>query len=103
MAVLDVPPALSLYTVNALRTADAVVVPVQTHPFALNTVPRTLDLIDRVRRRLNPRLRLLGFLATLYDRHGRTCFGQRAHVRGLERADCVWRMRHLSGRRDRRR
>ncbi|HKY59748.1 MAG TPA: ParA family protein [Gemmatimonadota bacterium] len=79
MAVLDVPPALSLYTVNALRTADAVVVPVQTHPFALNTVPRTLDLIDRVRRRLNPGLRLLGFLATLYDRRtrvGRECLAR---------------------------
>lgn len=79
MAVLDVPPALSLYTVNALRAADAVVVPVQTHPFALNTVPRTLDLVDRVRRRLNPGLRLLGFLATLYDRRtrvGRECLAQ---------------------------
>jgi chromosome partitioning protein len=79
MAILDVPPALSLYTVNALRTADAVVVPVQTHPFALNTVPRTLALVDRVRRRLNPGLRLLGFLATLYDRRtrvGRECLAR---------------------------
>ncbi|HEY7602282.1 MAG TPA: ParA family protein, partial [Methylomirabilota bacterium] len=70
---------LSLYTVNALRTADAVVVPVQTHPFALNTVPRTLALVDRVRRRLNPGLRLLGFLATLYDRRtrvGRECLAR---------------------------
>jgi chromosome partitioning protein len=76
MAVIDVPPALSLYTVNALRMADAVVIPVQTHPFSLSTVPRTLALIDRVRRRLNPGLRLLGFLATLYDRRtrvGREC------------------------------
>jgi chromosome partitioning protein len=79
MAVLDVPPALSLYTVNALRAADAVVVPVQTHPFALSTVPRTLDLVDRIRRRLNPGLRLLGFLATLYDRRtrvGRECLAR---------------------------
>ena len=79
MAFLDVPPALSLYTVNALRAADAVVVPVQTHPFALNTVPRTLDLVDRIRRRLNPGLRLLGFLATLYDRRtrvGRECLAR---------------------------
>jgi chromosome partitioning protein len=71
VAVLDVPPALSLYTVNALRLADAVVIPVQTHPFALSTVPRTLALVDRVRRRLNPRLRLIGYLATLYDRRTR--------------------------------
>jgi chromosome partitioning protein len=47
------------------------VVPVQTHPFAVSTVPRTLDLVDRVRRRLNPRLRLLGYMATLYDRRTR--------------------------------
>ncbi|HUP01636.1 MAG TPA: ParA family protein [Gemmatimonadota bacterium] len=69
--ILDVPPALSLYTVNALRVADAVVIPVQTHPFALDSVPRTLDLIDKVRRHLNPQLVLLGYLATLYDRRTR--------------------------------
>lgn len=79
VAVIDVPPALSLYTVNALRLADAVVVPVQTHPFAVSTVPRTLDLVDRVRRRLNPGLRLIGYLATLYDRRtrvGRECLAR---------------------------
>lgn len=69
--VVDVPPTLGLYTVNALRTADAIVVPVQTHPFALASVPRTLDLVDKVRRRLNPSLELLGYLATLYDRRTR--------------------------------
>lgn len=69
--VVDVPPALSLYTVNALRAGDGVVVAVQTHPFALASVPRTLELVDKVRRRLNPRLELLGFLATLYDRRTR--------------------------------
>jgi len=71
LAVFDVPPALSLYTVNALRLADAVVIPVQTHPFALASVPRTLDLVDRVRRHLNPRLAVLGYLATLYDKRTR--------------------------------
>lgn len=71
IVVIDVPPALTLYTVNALRAADAVVIPVQTHPFALESVPRTLELIDKVRRRLNPELVLLGYLATLYDRRTR--------------------------------
>lgn len=71
MIVMDVPPALSLYTVNALRAADSVVVPIQTHPFALAAVPRTLEMVDKVRRRLNPRLAVLGFLATLYDRRTR--------------------------------
>ena len=71
VVVLDVPPALSLYTVNALRVADAVVIPVQTHPFALESVPRTLDLIDKIRRRLNAELAVLGYLATLYDRRTR--------------------------------
>ena len=71
VAVFDVPPALSLYTVNALELADAVVTPVQTHPFALASVPRTMDLVDRVRRHLNPRVAVLGYLATLYDRRTR--------------------------------
>lgn len=71
IAVIDVPPTLGLYTVNALRAADAVVIPVQTHPFALASVPRTLELVDAVRRRLNSRLTVLGFLATLYDKRTR--------------------------------
>jgi chromosome partitioning protein len=85
IAVIDVPPTLGLYTVNALRAADAVVIPVQTHPFALASVPRTLDLIDRVRRRLNPRLVVLGYLATLYDRRTRVA------------RECIARMRELWG------
>jgi chromosome partitioning protein len=79
LAVFDVPPALSLYTVNALKLADAVVIPVQTHPFALASVPRTMDLVDRIRRHLNPRLAVLGYLATLYDRRtrvARECLAQ---------------------------
>jgi chromosome partitioning protein len=85
IAVIDVPPTLGLYTVNALRAADAVVIPVQTHPFALASVPRTLDLIDRVRRRLNPRLVVLGYLATLYDKRTRVA------------RECIARMRELWG------
>lgn len=79
IAIIDVPPALSLYTVNALCIADAVVIPVQTHPFALASVPRTLELVDKIERRLNPRLRVLGYLATLYDRRtriARECLSQ---------------------------
>ncbi len=71
IAVIDVPPTLGLYTVNALRAANSVVVPVQTHPFAMASVPRTLELVDAVQRRLNPRLTVLGFLATLCDRRTR--------------------------------
>jgi len=71
IAVIDVPPTLGLYTVNALRAAGAVVLPVQTHPFAMASVPRTLELVDKVRRRLNSRLVVLGFLATLFDRRTR--------------------------------
>lgn len=85
IAVIDVPPTLGLYTVNALRAADAVVVPIQTHPFALASVPRTLELVDAVRRRLNSRLVVLGFLATLYDRRtrvARECLARMEDERG---------------------
>ena len=79
VAVFDVPPTLSLYTVNALKLADAVVIPVQTHPFAMASVPRTLAFVDRVRRHINPGLTVLGYLATLYDRRtrvARECLAQ---------------------------
>ena len=84
IVVIDVPPTLGLYTVNALCAADAVVLPVQTHPFALASVPRTLELIDAVRRRLNSRLVVLGFLATLYDKRTRVA------RECLERMEAEW-------------
>jgi chromosome partitioning protein len=65
---LDCPPSLGLLTLNALVSADGVIVPLQTEFFALEGVSQITRTIERVRRALNPRLALTGIVLTMADR-----------------------------------
>ena len=65
--LLDCPPSLGLLTVNALTAADGVIVPLECEYFALRGVALLKTTIDKVRQRLNPRLRIDGVLGTMYD------------------------------------
>lgn len=65
--IIDCPPSLSLLTVNALVTAESVLVPVQAEYYALEGLARLLDTVELVRSRLNRRLRVEGFLLTMHD------------------------------------
>lgn len=65
--VIDCPPSLSLLTVNALRSADAVLIPLQCEYYALEGLTALLDTIGRVRDTLNPTLALEGLVLTMYD------------------------------------
>jgi chromosome partitioning protein len=66
--IIDCPPSLSLLTINALRTADAVLVPLQCEYYALEGLAALLDTVGRVRDTLNPGLALQGLLLTMFDR-----------------------------------
>ncbi|GMA31187.1 chromosome partitioning protein ParA [Litorihabitans aurantiacus] len=70
VVLVDCQPSLGLLTVNALTAAHGVIVPLETEFFALRGVALLLETIEKVRDRLNPRLRTDGILATMYD--GRT-------------------------------
>jgi chromosome partitioning protein len=63
----DCPPSLSLLTVNALRAADAVLVPLQCEYYALEGLTALLDTVGRVRETLNPTLALEGLVLTMFD------------------------------------
>ncbi|GLV48145.1 chromosome partitioning protein Soj [Thermus sp. LT1-2-5] len=76
--LLDVPPSLSPITLNALAAAEGVVVPVQAEYYALEGVAGLLATLDEVRSRINPSLRLLGILITMYD--GRTLLSQQVEA-----------------------
>ena len=68
--LIDCQPSLGLLTVNALTASDSVIVPLESEYFALRGVALLTDTIERVRKRLNPRLVVDGFLGTMFD--GRT-------------------------------
>jgi chromosome partitioning protein len=66
--LVDCPPSLSVLTLNALAAATDVLVPVQAQYYSYVGFAHLAETVDLVRRRLNPRLRLLGVLITQYDR-----------------------------------
>ena len=64
---LDCPPSLGLLTVNAMAAAQDLIVPVQCEYYALEGLGQLLGNAERVRRALNPELRIAGFLMTMFD------------------------------------
>lgn len=66
--LIDCPPSLGLLTINALATADAVLVPVQCQFFALKGLAALLETIQSVQKRLNPDLKILGVLPTMAEK-----------------------------------
>lgn len=68
--LIDCQPSLGLLTVNALTAADGVIIPLECEYFALRGVALLKTTIDKVRKRLNPRLEVDGILGTMFD--GRT-------------------------------
>jgi chromosome partitioning protein len=65
--LVDCQPSLGLLTVNALTCADGVVIPLECEFFSLRGVALLIDTIEKVRERLNPKLKITGILATMYD------------------------------------
>lgn len=65
--VIDCPPSLTMLTVNAMTTADTVLVPIQCEFYALEGLSQLLHTIDLVRERLNPDLEMEGVVFTMYD------------------------------------
>jgi chromosome partitioning protein len=67
IVLIDCQPSLGLLTVNALACADGIIVPLECEYFAMRGVALLTETIDKVSRRINPRLRMDGLLATMYD------------------------------------
>jgi chromosome partitioning protein len=65
--LVDCPPSLNLLTINALASADSVVVPLQCEFFALEGLSQLLSTVDQVRKTLNSRLTIHGIVLTMFD------------------------------------
>ena len=65
--LIDCSPSLGLITVNALTAADSVIIPVQAEYFALEGISKLLNTVRIIKSKLNPALRIEGFLLTMYD------------------------------------
>ena len=63
----DCPPSLNLLTINAMTTADTVLVPIQCEYYALEGLSQLIHTINLVRERLNPYLDIEGIVFTMFD------------------------------------
>jgi len=65
--IIDCPPSLSMLTINAMTTADSVLVPIQCEYYALEGLSQLMHTVQLVKERLNPVLEMEGVVFTMYD------------------------------------
>ena len=65
--MIDCPPSLNMLTINAMTTADSVLVPIQCEYYALEGLSQLIHTINLVKERLNPTLNMEGVVFTMYD------------------------------------
>ncbi len=64
--MIDSPPSLGLLTLNALTASDEVIIPLQAEYLAMRGMRFLLEMIGRVKKRINPNLKIRGILGTMY-------------------------------------
>jgi len=68
LILIDCPPSLGLLTINALAAADLAFIPIQAEFLALDGLTKLLEVIEKVKRRINNRLEIAGIFVTQYDK-----------------------------------
>lgn len=74
LVIVDAPPSLGPLTVNVLAAVDALLIPLQAEYYALEGLAGLMETVERVQGGLNPRLKVLGVVLTMFD--GRTNLSQ---------------------------
>ncbi len=65
--IIDCPPSLSMLTINAMTTANTVLVPIQCEFYALEGLSQLVHTVNLVKERLNPELEMDGVVFTMFD------------------------------------
>ena len=65
--IIDCPPSLNMLTINAMTTADSVLVPIQCEYYAMEGLSQLIHTINLVKKKLNPYLEMEGVVFTMYD------------------------------------
>jgi chromosome partitioning protein len=65
--IIDTPPSLGLLTLNALVACDGVIIPIQTHYYALVGMRQLLQTLRMVREEVGHQVEIVGVLPTMYD------------------------------------
>lgn len=76
---LDCPPSLTLLTINALAAAQYVLIPVKTDYLSIMGIPLLLETVEKLRRRINPDLKVIGVLPTMFNArntHDKECLAE---------------------------
>ena len=72
--LLDCTPSLGMLTINALATADTTLIPMQAQFLSAKGLEQLLQTVQKVRRQINPKLKIEGILLTMTD--NRTNYGK---------------------------
>jgi chromosome partitioning protein len=65
--LIDSPPSLGLLTINAFTASDQIFIPLQAQFLALQGLTKLVEVIEKIRKRLNPGLKIGGVFITQYD------------------------------------
>jgi len=66
--IIDCLPSLGMLTINALAASDSVIIPVQPHFLSVKGLELLLKTIGKVKRQINPDLKIDGILPTMVDK-----------------------------------
>lgn len=69
--IIDCPPALNTLTLNTLAAASNLIIPMQCEYFALEGLASLIATMQQVQQHINPQLKLLGILRTMFDPRNR--------------------------------
>jgi len=66
--IIDCPPSLGLLTINAFTAASEVIIPIQPHFLAIKGLSKILEVVNKIKKRLNRKIEITGVFLTMFDR-----------------------------------